>query len=98
MEIKWQRYQTNPQNNKSGELDHSFIYGKCNFMLARNQIKGNLLIHQTESREKEAHWRKHTFLLSTYEIWKVLVSLAKIFFFFIANFHVLGLFIPKKRV
>jgi hypothetical protein len=30
------------------------------------------------------------FLLSTYEIWKVLVSLA--------NFHVLGLVIPKKRV
>jgi hypothetical protein len=30
------------------------------------------------------------FLLSIYEIWKVLVSLA--------NFHVLGLFIPKKRV
>jgi hypothetical protein len=37
------------------------------------------------------------FLLSTYEIWKVLVSLAhKIFFF--ANFHVLELFIRKKRV
>jgi hypothetical protein len=39
-----------------------------------------------------------SFLLSTYEIWKVLVSLAKNFFFFLANFHVLGLFIPKKRV
>jgi hypothetical protein len=38
------------------------------------------------------------FLLSTYEIWKVLVSLAKKNFFFIADFHVLGLFIPKKRV
>jgi hypothetical protein len=38
------------------------------------------------------------FLLSTYEIWKVLVSLAKKKIFFIANFHVLGLFIPKKRV
>jgi hypothetical protein len=37
-------------------------------------------------------------LLSTYEIWKVLVSLAKKKFFFIADFHVLGLFIPKKRV
>jgi hypothetical protein len=36
------------------------------------------------------------FLISTYEIWKVLVSLAKKNFFFIANFHVLGLFIPKK--
>jgi hypothetical protein len=35
------------------------------------------------------------FLLSTNEIWKVLVSLAKIFLF-IANFLVLGLFIPKK--
>jgi hypothetical protein len=35
------------------------------------------------------------FLLSTYEIWKVLVSLAKKKFF-VANFHVLGLFIPKK--
>jgi hypothetical protein len=31
------------------------------------------------------------FLLSTYKIWKVLV-------FFLANFHVLGLFVPKKRV
>jgi hypothetical protein len=31
----------------------------------------------------------------TYDIWKVLVSLANIFF--IANFHVLGLFIPKKE-
>jgi hypothetical protein len=31
------------------------------------------------------------FLLSTYEIWKVLVSLAKQNFFFIANFHVLYL-------
>jgi hypothetical protein len=37
------------------------------------------------------------FLLSTYEIWKVLVSFAKKKLF-IANFHVLGLFIPKKRV
>jgi hypothetical protein len=37
----------------------------------------------------------HIILLSTYEIWKVLVSLA---FFFIANFYVLGLFIPKKLV
>jgi hypothetical protein len=38
-----------------------------------------------------------SFLLPTYEIWKVLVSLAlkKIC---IANFHVLRLFIPKKRV
>jgi hypothetical protein len=35
--------------------------------------------------------------LSTYEIWKVLVSLAKNIFF-IANFHVLGLLIPKKCV
>jgi hypothetical protein len=33
------------------------------------------------------------YLLSTYEIWKVLVSLAKIIFF-IANFH--GLIIPKN--
>jgi hypothetical protein len=40
----------------------------------------------------------NSFLLSTYKIWKVLVSLAKKNFFFIANFHVLGLFIPKKRV
>jgi hypothetical protein len=37
---------------------------------------------------------KKTFLLSTYEIWKVLVSLAKKN---IANLHVLGLFISKKR-
>jgi hypothetical protein len=36
------------------------------------------------------------FSLSTYEIWKALVSFAD--FFLIANFHVLGLFIPKKRV
>jgi hypothetical protein len=36
------------------------------------------------------------FLLSTYEIWKILVSLAKKNFFFIADFHVLGLFIPKN--
>jgi hypothetical protein len=34
------------------------------------------------------------FLLSKYEIWKVLVSLAKI----TAHFHVLGLFIPKKLI
>jgi hypothetical protein len=40
----------------------------------------------------------YQFLLSTYEIWKVLISLAKKKIFFIANFHVLGLFIPKKRV
>jgi hypothetical protein len=39
----------------------------------------------------------YLFIISTYEIWKVLISLAKKFFF-IANFHVLGLFIPKKRV
>jgi hypothetical protein len=38
-----------------------------------------------------------TFLLSTYEIWKVLISLAKKKKFFIANFHVLGLFIPKNE-
>jgi hypothetical protein len=37
------------------------------------------------------------FLLITYEIWKVLVSLAKNIFV-IANFHVLGLFIPEKLV
>jgi hypothetical protein len=35
-------------------------------------------------------------LLSTYEIWKVLVSLA--IFFFIANFHVLGIFRPKNGI
>jgi hypothetical protein len=34
------------------------------------------------------------FLLSTFEIWKVLVSLAEKII--IANFHVLGFFIPKK--
>jgi hypothetical protein len=39
----------------------------------------------------------NSFLLSTYEIFKVLVSLAKTIFF-ITNFHVLGLFIPKKLV
>jgi hypothetical protein len=38
----------------------------------------------------------YSFLLSTYEIWKVLVSLA--IFFLLQNFHVLGLFIPEKRV
>jgi hypothetical protein len=38
---------------------------------------------------------ENRFLLSTYEIWEVLVSLA---IFFIADFHVLGLFIPKKQV
>jgi hypothetical protein len=38
----------------------------------------------------------NSFLLSTYEIWKVLVSLAKKKL--IANFHVLGLFIPKKKL
>jgi hypothetical protein len=37
------------------------------------------------------------FLLSTYEIWKVLVSFAKNIFLD-ANFHVLGLFIPKGQV
>jgi hypothetical protein len=36
------------------------------------------------------------FLLSTYEIWKILILLAKKNFF-IANFHVLGLFIPKNE-
>jgi hypothetical protein len=35
------------------------------------------------------------FLLSTYEIWKVLVSLTKKN---ISNFHISGLFIPKKQV
>jgi hypothetical protein len=33
-------------------------------------------------------------VLTTYEIWKVLVSLA--IFFLIVNFHFFGLFIPKK--
>jgi hypothetical protein len=35
------------------------------------------------------------FLLSTYEIWKILVSLA--IFFFIANFHVLHFLYPKNE-
>jgi hypothetical protein len=38
-----------------------------------------------------------TFLLSTYEIWKVLVSLAKKKNFFFANFHVLGLLYLKNE-
>jgi hypothetical protein len=41
-----------------------------------------------------SHFINFYFPVSTYEIWKVLISLA--IFVFIANFHVLGLFIPKK--
>jgi hypothetical protein len=39
---------------------------------------------------------KWFFLLSTYELWKVLVSPAKIKI--IANFHVLGLFMLKNKL
>jgi hypothetical protein len=37
------------------------------------------------------------FSLSAYEIWKVLVSLAKKYIF-IANFHILGHFLPKNKL
>jgi hypothetical protein len=40
------------------------------------------------------NFAQNSFLLSTYEIWKVFTCN----FFLIANFHVFGFFIPKKRV
>jgi hypothetical protein len=48
-------------------------------------------------RDRRIFFASNLFLLSTYEIWKVLVSLAKKNFF-IANFHVSGLSMPKKQV
>jgi hypothetical protein len=60
------------------------------------QIYATTATAATARDRRKFFYRSNHVLLSSYEIWKVLVSLAKKKFFFIVNFHVLGLFIPKK--
>jgi hypothetical protein len=58
----------------------------------------NLSSNTGDTENNQLHflgYRLNCFSLSTYEIWKILVSLAILFY--IANFHVLGLFIPKNE-
>jgi hypothetical protein len=58
-------------------------------IMRRRTIRRRILLVEELSQRRTFRRRIFLFfLLSTYEIWKVLISLA--------NFHVLGLFIPKK--
>jgi hypothetical protein len=73
---------------------------KFSFFSSRNQYFPHIPYVASKKERKIIFFLYFFFIsfsLSTYEIWKVLVSLA-IKYFFIANFHVLGLFIPKKQV